>query len=202
MPKKKSKNNKKGKSLNYKLLIIIGGIFHVIVYVLLDLTLYKDSIFWWSIILSGLISGIYFIKKMKLMNSNSYKKIEGTKLKFYMFFICFLTIIGTTLIFGNVINGTILGLNYVGKSNELKKSEYKIQEITHNKSTGRNGRKRRFLRRNNPRVYLEKDDELIDVDLSERYSTGKDYSEYKTIEFDLYRGLFGFELINEYKLKK
>lgn len=202
MSKKKSKKSKKDKTLNYKLFVIIGGIFHFIVFLLLDLTFYNDSIFWWSLLFCGLISGIYFIKKMKLTHLNSYKKIEGIKLKLYMFFICLFTIIGTTIIFGNVINGTILGLNYVGKSNDLINHEYQIQEITHNKSTGRNGRKRRLFRRNNPKVYLEKDGKLIGVNLSERFSSNKNYSEYKTIEFDLNRGLFGFEIIDNYELKK
>ena len=139
---------------------------------------------------------------MKLIHPKSYKKLEGSKLKLYMFFICLFTIIGTTIIFGNVINGTILGLNYLGKSDDLINIEYKIQEITHNKSTGRNGRKRRFFRRNNPKVYLEKDENLIGVNLSERYNSNKDYSEYKTIKFDLNQGLFGFETINNYELKK
>lgn len=202
MPKKKSKKKNKGKSLNYKLFVIIGGIFHFIVYLLLDLTFYSDSIFWWSLMFCGLISGFYFIKKMKLMHLDSYKKIEGIKLKLYMFLICLFTIIGATIIFGNIINGTILGLNYIGKSNDLNNYEYIIQEITHNKSTGRNGRKRRLFRRNNPKVFLEKDGELIGVNLSERYSNNKNYSEYKTIEFDLNRGLFGFEIITDYELKK
>jgi len=202
MTKKKPKKKKKEKSLNYKLFVIIGGIFHFIVYLLLDLTFYNDSIFWWSLIFCGLILGIYLIKKMKLLNPDSYRKIEGTKLKLYMFIICLFTIIGTTLIFGNVINGTILGLNYIGKSNELNNNEFKIQEITHNKSTGRNGRKRRLFRRNNPKVYLEKGGESIGVNLSEHYSSNKDYSEYKTIEFDLNKGLFGFEIIDDYELKK
>ena len=202
MYKKKSKKSKKDKTLNYKLLVIIGGIFHFIVYLLLDLTFYNYSIFWWSLLLCGLISGVFFIKKMKLTYPNSYKKIEGIRLKLYMFFICLFTIIGSTIVFGNVINGTILGLNYVGKSNDLINKEYKILEITHKKSTGRNGRNKKLLRRNNPKVYLEKDGKLIGVNLSERYSSSKNYSEYKTVEFDLNRGLFGFEIIDKYELKK
>ena len=86
--------------------------------------------------------------------------------------------------------------------NELSNNEYKIQEISHNKSTGRNGRKRRLFRRNNPKVSLEKDGELIGVNLSERYSSNKNYSEYKTIELGLIKGLFGFEIIDSYELKK
>ncbi|MAB47532.1 MAG: hypothetical protein CMC05_02770 [Flavobacteriaceae bacterium] len=202
MPKKKSKKKNKKKSLNYKLFVIIGGIFHFTVYILLDVTLYNDTIFWWSITLCGLISGIYFINKMKLIHSDSYKKIEGANLKLYMFFICFFTIIGTSIVFGNVINGTILGLNYIGKSNDIYQHEYIIQKITHNKSNGRNGRKRKLFRRNNPKVYLDKDGESIGINLSEQYSPNKNYSQYKTIAFDLNRGLFGFEIINDYELKK
>ena len=91
---------------------------------------------------------------MKLLNPNSYKKIEGTKLKLYMIIVSFLIFIGTSLIFGNVINGTILGLNYIGRDKELTNVEYKIEQITHNKSTGKNGRKKRLFRRNNPKVYI------------------------------------------------
>lgn len=202
MPKKKSNLKKNGKSLNFKLFIIVGAIFNLVVYLLIDLTFYNDSLFWWSLICCGIISGIYFIKKMKLMHPDSYKKIEGTKLKIYMFFIFLFTIIGTTIIFGNFINATILGLNYVGKSNDLKKDEYIIQEITHQKSTGRKGRKRRLFRRNNPKVCLEKDGTVIGVNLSEDYNSNKDYSEYKKIEFDVSRGLFGFEIIDDYVLRK
>ena len=129
MKKKKLKKKKKGKSLNYKLFVIIGGIFHFIVYLLLDLTFYNNTLFWLGLFIGGITLGIYFIKKMELLNPKSYKKIKGNKLNFYIFLVCFLTILGTTVIFGNVINGTILGLNYIGKNSESKKTEYKIEKI-------------------------------------------------------------------------
>ncbi|SDY09433.1 hypothetical protein SAMN05444411_1232 [Lutibacter oricola] len=195
--KKKHKKKKKGKSLNYKLFVIIGGIFHFIVYLLLDLTFYNDTIFWLSLILCGLILGIYFIKKMKLLNPESYRKIKGPKLKLYMFSVCLLIITGTSLIFGNVINGTLLGLNYIGKQNESNNIEYKIEKITQHKTGGR-----KRVRRNNPKVYFEKNGETIKRNLSEHYSLKKNYSEYKTIKFITNKGLLGFEIIKNYELKK
>ena len=202
MTKKKAKKKKKEKSLNYKWLVLIGALFHFIVYLLIDITLYSDSIFWWSLIVCGLISGIYLIEKMKLTQADSYKKIAGIKVKLYMFVICFFTIIGTTALFGNVINGAILSLNYIGKSKDVDIVEYRIKEITHNKSTGRNGRKRRFFRRNNPKVFFQKNGELVGVNLSERYNSNKDYSEFNTITFDVNKGLFDFDIIGNYELKK
>ena len=197
MKKKKLKKKKKGKSLNYKLFVIIGGIFHFIVYLLLDLTFYNNTLFWLSLFIGGITLGIYFIKKMELLNPKSYKKIKGNKLNFYIFLVCFLTILGTTVIFGNVINGTILGLNYIGKNSESKKTEYKIEKIVQRKTGGR-----KRIRRNNPKVYLEKEGKIIKRNLTEHYSLTKNYSEYKIIEFITNKGLLGFEIIENYELKK
>jgi len=77
MKKKKLKKKKKGKSLNYKLFVIIGGIFHFIVYLLLDLTFYNNTLFWLGLFIGGITLGIYFIKKMELLNPKSYKKIKS-----------------------------------------------------------------------------------------------------------------------------
>ena len=195
--KKKHKKKKKGKSLNYKVFVIIGGIFHFIVYLLLDLTFYSNTIFWLSLIFGGIVLGIYFIRKMELHKVKSYKKIQGAKLKLYMFLVCLFTIVGATLIFGNVINGTLLSLNYIGKNNESHNSEYKIEKIVQRKTGGR-----KKIRRNNPKVYLEKDGEIITRNLTEHYSLKKNYSEYKTIEFITNKGLLGFEIIEDYELKK
>ena len=197
MKKKKLKKKKKGKSLNYKLFVIIGGIFHFIVYLLLDLTFYNNTLFWLSLFIGGITLGIYFIKKMELLNPKSYKKIKGNKLNFYIFLVCFLTILGTTVIFGNVINGTILGLNYIEKNSESKKTEYKIEKIVQRKTGGR-----KRIRRNNPKVYLEKEGKIIKRNLTEHYSLTKNYSEYKIIEFITNKGLLGFEIIENYELKK
>tara|TARA_B110000908_G_C10057213_1_gene358923 strand:+ start:59 stop:652 length:594 start_codon:yes stop_codon:yes gene_type:complete len=197
MKKKKLKKKKKGKSLNYKLFVIIGGIFHFIVYLLLDLTFYNNTLFWLGLFIGGITLGIYFIKKMELLNPKSYKKIKGNKLNFYIFLVCFLTILGTTVIFGNVINGTILGLNYIGKNSESKKTEYKIEKIVQRKTGGR-----KRIRRNNPKVYLEKEGKIIKRNLTEHYSLTKNYSEYKIIEFITNKGLLGFEIIENYELKK
>lgn len=108
-----------------------------------------------------------------------------------------MTIAGVIL-FGNVINGTVLGLNYIGKSNESNLVEFQIKKIEHNYSTGG----RRGMSRNNPEVYLKKNGELISIDLPERWDSNKKYSEYKSIEFGLTKGLFGLEIITEYELKK
>jgi len=197
MKKKKLKKKKKGKSLNYKLFVIIGGIFHFIVYLLLDLTFYNNTLFWLGLFIGGITLGIYFIKKMELLNPKSYKKIKGNKLNFYIFLVCFLTILGTTVIFGNIINGTILGLNYIGKNSESKKTEYKIEKIVQRKTGGR-----KRIRRNNPKVYLEKEGKIIKRNLTEHYSLTKNYSEYKIIEFITNKGLLGFEIIENYELKK
>lgn len=194
---KKKKSKKKGRFLNYKLFVIVGGLFHFIVYLFYDSTFYNNAIFWSSLLFCGLALGAYFIMKMNLMSPKNYKKIEGIKLKAYMFFVCFFLMIGTTIIFGNVINGIILGLNYIGRNDEIIKCEYKIQKITHNRTGSR-----KQIRRNNPEVYLEKGGELISLNLSERYNTTKKYSEYKTIELNLSKGLFGFEIVDSYKLKK
>tara|TARA_R110002126_G_scaffold100532_1_gene232105 strand:+ start:1133 stop:1726 length:594 start_codon:yes stop_codon:yes gene_type:complete len=197
MKKKKLKKKKKGKPLNYKLFVIIGGIFHFIVYLLLDLTFYNNTLFWLSLLIGGITLGISFIHKMELLNPKSYKKIKGNKLNFYILLVCFLTILGTTVIFGNVINGTILGLNYIGKNNETQKTEYKIEKIVQRKTGGR-----KRIRRNNPKVYLEKEGEIIKKNLTEHYSLTKNYSEYKKIEFITSKGLLGFEITENYELKK
>jgi hypothetical protein len=199
MKKKKSKKKKKGKYLNYKLFVIIGGFFHFIMYKLYDLTFYNDTLLWLSILFCGSILGIYFIKKMELLNPKSYRKIEGIKLKLYMFTICFFMIFGTSIIFGNVVNGAIIGFNYIGKSNEISKNEYPIQKIERNRNSGK---RRGLFRRYRPKVFLEKGGEIISVRLFERYNSNIDYAEFKTIEIELSEGLFGFEIINNYELKK
>ena len=195
---KKKKSKKKSLKLNnYKLLAVIGGIFYLLVYLLNDSTFYDDNLFWLSFLFCGIISGFYFIRKLKLFNRDSYKNIDGNKLKIYIFLVCLLTIIGSSIIFGNLINGTILGLNYIGKSKETQKVEYQIQRIEQDKTGGR-----KRIRRNNPKVFFNKDSELINVRLSERYDSGKDYSEFKTIRMELNKGLFGFEIIDNYTLMK
>ena len=197
MTKKKSKKNIKGKSLNYRLFAIIGGISHFIVYLLDDSTFYNDTLFWSSLLFCGIVLGIYFIKKMELLNPDSYKKIKGTKLKLYMFTVCILTIMGTTLLFGNVINGTVLGLNFIGKSEFINQAEYQIEKIEQNKTGGR-----KRIRRNNPEVFFIKNSELVSVRLSERFDSNINYNESKTIEMELKKGLFGFEILDNYTLKK
>ena len=197
MSKKKSKKSKKGRSLNYKFFVVFGGVFHYIMYRLYNFTLYNDTLLWSSLFLSGLILGIYFIKKLKLLHPKSYKTLSGPKLKAYMFGICFLVIIGATAIFGNVINGTLVGLNYLGKSSTPNYKVYPVQKITQYR-TG--GRKRR--RRNNPKVFFLRDGEVLSIRLPERYRVNTNYAEYKTIRLDIREGLLGFEVINDYELRK
>lgn len=117
-----------------------------------------------------------------------------------MFSICLLMTIGTTGILGNVFNGVILGLNYIGKNNELKTSEYRVLKIE--KNSGSSSRKRKLFRKTVPKVFLEKNGKLIDINLSENYSSKGNYSEFKTIQLNTNKGLFGFEIIENYKLKK
>lgn len=201
MKKKKKKNKgKKGRPLNYKLFIIIGGIFNFIVYKLIDSTFYNESLFWWSLLICGITSGIYFIKKMKLAEPKSYKKLEGIKLKLIMLIICLIMIIGTTGVLGNVVNGAILGLNYIGKNNEMKISEYKVLKIEKNRKRKR--RKRKLFRKTVPKVFFTKNGEILDLNLSENYSSKEDYSKYKIIELKMNRGLLNFEIIESYKLKE
>ena len=195
--KKHKKKKKKGKSLNYKMIVTIGGIFHLIVYFLLDLTFYSDTLLWLSLIAGGIPLGIYFILKMEILNPKSYRKIEGIKLKLYISVITLLIFLGSTVIFGNILNGTLLGLNYLGKNNELKSSEFNIEKIVQNKTGGR-----KRIRRNNPRVYYENNGKRISRDLTERYSLKKNYSEFKTINFITYKGLLGFDIMKNYELKK
>ncbi|SDS34347.1 hypothetical protein SAMN05216503_2754 [Polaribacter sp. KT25b] len=114
-----------------------------------------------------------------------------------MFLVCFLTIIGATVIFGYVINATILGLNYIGKNSNSKKIEYNIKKIVKYKTRGR-----KKIRRNNLKVTLEKDGKIVKRTLSEHYNLNKKYSEYNTIKFIINKGLFGFEVIENNEFKK
>ncbi len=199
-PKKKKKAKKKKNYYHYKLFVLVGGLFHAVTYFLYDLTLYSNYLFWLSAIGCGLFFGYYFIQKMKLLDPNSYRKIEGFKLKMYMLFICIGMVIGGVIIFGNVLNGTILGLNYLGKGSEVHIGEYRIEKITRNRTTSR--KRRRSIRRNNPLVYLEKENEIVRLNLPERYSTTKDYAAFKTIRLNLKKGLFGYEIMDKYELLK
>jgi hypothetical protein len=83
------------------------------------------------------------------------------------------------------------------KTNEINNYEFQINTIEHNRTGG----KRRF-RRNNPKVFFEKDGDLTSINLTERYNSKINYSEFKTIEMNLCKGMFGFEIIDAYDLKK
>lgn len=67
---------KKKESIKYKPFILVGGIFHLIVYLLIGLTFYSESLFGGSLISSGFIFGIYLIYKMELLNPKSYKNLK------------------------------------------------------------------------------------------------------------------------------
>ncbi len=195
--KKSKKAQKKGKRnvLNYKLFSTIGAVFHGIVYLLIDHTFYNYQLLWGSIIVCGLVSGIYIIAKTGLHKTSSYQKIKGVKLHLSIFLICTLLLMGATLLMGNVINGTLLGLNYLGKGRDSNSVTYKIDKI----EKSRKG-VRRFVRRRVPTVYIEKDGELIAHDLPERYSSSKNYEDYKTIQMNVRKGFLGFEIIETYQL--
>ncbi|MFP4845616.1 hypothetical protein [Winogradskyella sp. PE311] len=195
MPKKKSK--KKRERLNYKLMASLGGLFHVAVYLLIDKTFYNHTLFWGSIFVCGLIFGVYFIIKLKLNKNETYHKLEGSKLQLYIASMSLIMILGATLIFGNIINGSILVINYIGKNKLSYTEEYKIEKLVRYKSGGN-----KKIRRNNPKVYIQKDNSERNFLLPERYNTIIDYSEYRSIDLMLTNGLFGFEIIQDYKLKK
>lgn len=199
MKKKKSKKRSKKKSipLKYKLFALIGGLFHLIVFLLYDITFYNKTLSWLSLLICGIVFGLYFIKKMSLLNPNSYRKIKGVRLKAYMLLVCFLMILGGSIVFGNVINGTIIGLNYLGKGNKSTTQIYKIQKITKHRSGTR-----KKMKRVNPMIYLEKNGTIIKLRLSETYIESKNYSEFKKIEMSVSKGLLGFEIMNSYQLKK
>ena len=197
MPKKKSKKKKKGNFKNYRLFLFVGGIFHLIVYLLYDKTFYSSTLFWTSLLICGGIFGIYFITKMQLTNPKTYRKLKGLKLKLCMSFACIIFILGGCIIFGNVVNGIIIGANYIGKKSESYKVEYKIEKILQDKTGGR-----KRIRRNNPKVYFEKDKKIERIRLPEYYRSTENYAEFKTIEFTLNKGLLGFEVVENYRLNK
>lgn len=199
MTKKKSKKKKKGNSINYKFFVSIGAFFHIIVYFLYHKTFYDDTLFWLSAGLCGVFFGIFFIKKMKLLNPKNYRKIDGFKLKLYMSIICVIMVLGGIVIFGNVINGTLLGLNYIGKNNKSSIVEYKIRKIERDRV---NRKRRGLFRRYKPKVFIKKEEESTSVILPERYNSNMNYSEFKIIEMNLSKGLFGYEIIDNYELKK
>ena len=196
MGNKKPKKKKLFK--HYKLFIVIGGVFHIISWKFYEKTLFNENLYWGSALLCGLIFAIFFINKTDLLNPKSYKKLNGIKLKSYMLFIGIVMTVGGIIVFGSVINGTVLGLNYIGKSNVSIVVELQVEKIVRNYSTG--GRRR--TGRNNPKVYLKENEILKSFNLPERWDSNANYAEYKSIELNLKTGLFGLEIIDEYVLKK
>ena len=193
MTKKKSKK----KGLNYRLLWLVGGLGHLLVFLFDDRTFYNDTLYWSSVLLCGVLTGIYVIAKMKLTDPKSYKKLKGIKGKGIMFMIVALTFLGSTVLCGNLINGALLGLNFMGRSEVVSKQTYPIERIVQYKSGSRRG-----IRRNNPKVYYMKDSVLVSVLLPERYTSRINYDTFKTLEMDLKKGLLGFDYIENYKLLK
>jgi len=202
MTKKNSKKNKKSNSNSYKKATIFGGVFHFIVYLFLDKTIYPSTLLYGSILFCGVVTGIYAIYKLELYKPTSYRKLKGVKLKAYMILAGIIIILGSTLILGNVINGTFLGINYLTKDSEVQTDRFEVIKITHNKSKGTKGRRKFRVFRNNPKVYIQKDGKELGVNLSETYNSDVDYAEFTTIEFDLKKGGLGFEVIDNYYLKK
>lgn len=197
MGEKKSKKNRTKKKIlfrHYKLFIFVGALFHIVMGLFYDRTFYNQTLFWISTVFCGLIFAIYFINKTDLLNPKSFGKMDGFKLKLYMISVIPIMTVAGVILFGSVINGTILGLNYIGKSNESNLVEYQIEKIVESRNFK--------LRSTKPKVFIEKNGELISVRLSERYNSNKDYAKFKSIEFDLKKGLFGLEVIDEYELKK
>lgn len=182
--------------INIRLLIAIGLLFHIIVYRLGNKTFYNELLQWGSLLFCGVLVGTYLIFKLELNKPESYRKLEGVRLKLFMYAVSLLMIFGGIFLSGNVINGTLLGLNYLGRSQETVTKEYRIKKIT------RARRGRRGLRRLRPLVYLKDDAEKSSFWLYERFDSNKNYDEFKTIEFELQEGLFGFEIINDYTLKR
>lgn len=202
MSPKNSKKNKKSKSNSYKKAAIFGGVFHFLVYLFLDKTIYPSNLLYGSILFCGVITGIYAIYKLELYKPTNYRKLKGVKLKAYMILAGIIIILGSTLILGNVINGTVLGINYLTKDSDVQTDRFEVIKITHNKSKGTKGRRKFRVFRNNPKVYIQKDGKVLGINLSESYNSDVDYTEFKTIELDLKKGGLGFEVIDNYYLKK
>lgn len=202
MAKKNSKKNKKSKSNSYKKATIFGGVFHFLVYLFLDKTIYPSNLLYASILFCGVITGIYAIYKLELYKPTSYRKLKGVKLKAYMIFTGIIIILGSTLILGNIINGTVLGINYLTKDSDVQTDRFEVIKITHNNSKGTRGRRKFRVFRNNPKVHIQKDGKELGINLSESYNSDVDYTEFKTIELDLKKGGLGFEVIDNYYLKK
>lgn len=202
MSPKKSKKNKKSKSNGYKKAAIFGGVFHFLVYLFLDKTIYPSNLLYGSILFCGVITGIYAIYKLELYKPTSYRKLKGVKLKAYMIFVGIIIILGSTLILGNVINRTVLGINYLTKDSDVQTDSFEVIKITHNKSKGPTGRRKFRVFRNNPKVHIQKDGKELGINLSETYNSDVDYTQFNTIELYLKKGGLGFEVIDNYYLKK
>jgi|GEM_PF-5894419 len=196
----KRKKKKKKSSLKFKWLFIIGGLSHFIMYSLLEFTYYSDSLLWGSLVFCGVVSGMYLIVKMDLLNPKSYRKLKGIKLKAYMFTICFFLIIGATIMFGNIINGAIIGLNYFGRDRSDNRNIYTVEKIEKHRNFRRR-RVTRIFRRYSPKVYFTKDNRSVNRILPETFKSQK-YVGVKRIELNEQQGLFGFVIIRNYQLLK
>ncbi len=196
----KRKKKKKKSSLKFKGLFILGAVSHSIMYSLLKLTYYNDLLLWGSLIFCGVVSGVYLIVKMDLLNPKSYRKLKGIKLKGYMFTICFFLIIGTTIMFGNIINGAIIGLNYFGRDKNDNSNIYTVEKIEKHRNV-RGSRGPRIFRRYSPKVYFTKDHKSVSRILPETFRSQKHIG-VKRIVLNEQMGLFGFVVIRNYQLQK
>nr|WP_298989901.1 hypothetical protein [uncultured Polaribacter sp.] len=192
------KNKKKKKlKINYKLIVLFGGVFHLITYFLFNETLDTDNLLLLSIIIGGITLGLFFIKRLELTNPKSYRKLKGVKLKSVMILICSIMIFGGAIIFGNVLNGLVLGLNYLGRDSETSIKKYSINKIARYRKSG----KRRMFSQK-PKVYFFEEGKIQTLILSEFYSSQKDYTKFKTIELEISQGLLGFDYIENYNLQE
>ena len=188
------------KSSEFKLLIVIGGLFHLIISLLYDVTIYNKRLFWIGLIISGVLGGLYLIKRLGLLDSNNSKKKKKKKKKKKapVLLISMIMLIGGILLFGNVINGIVYGINYVGKGTELKTEEYKIDHIIKHSTRTR----RSFFRKKHPLIYFIDGNEIYSLELGEKYNEEINYEEYQTVEFEYVEGLLGFKIVESYELNK
>ncbi|MET1258764.1 hypothetical protein ABV409_05455 [Flagellimonas sp. DF-77] len=192
----KSKKKRKFKKREFSTLVTLGAIFHFITYLYYNHTFYSDSLFWSTAILMGILGGFYLFKALRLHKDSSYRKIKGGKLQALKGGLFVILCIGALVIFGNLINGSVLGLNYWAKSALSQQTEYAITDIVSYRSYGR----RRSLALKRPRVYFAQDGQKTSYLLPERYDSKKDYSVFHTLQLRTAKGFFGFEVIESYQL--
>ena len=180
-------------SSSQKALIVLGGLFNLIVFFFHEYTFYNETIFWSSFIIVGIGIGTY-IAKISFWNSKKYKK--GKLKKSSILLVSFLIIFGSTLVFGNILNGIIIGVNYLGRSNDTVIMDYEIDKIVKYREPGR------YSRKYVPRVVYKRNEKSMNISLTDRYNENTNYGEYQTITMELSKGYLGFEIIEKISLNK